>query len=93
MKPNFLQLAWLLLAASVLFLVGLTAFESALTGMSPGAERVLSFALLVLPSAAGAFLAGWSLFRREGRPGLAIAALILNLLFALFHLLVILFAG
>lgn len=93
MKPNLLQLAWLLLAASVLFLVGLTAFESALTGMSPGTERVLSFALLVLPCAAGAFLAGWSLFRREGHPGLAIAALILNLLFALFHLLVIIFAG
>ena len=87
MKPNHLQASWLLLGASILLLAAWTLLEARLTGMSPAAERVVTFLLLVLPPAAGAFLAGWSLVRREGRTGLAIAAMIFNLAFALFHFL------
>ena len=83
----------LLLGLSVVLLLALTAFESALVGLSTGAERVVTFLLLVCPAAIGALLGGLSLLRREGRAGQAVAGIVLNTLFAAFHLLIILFAG
>ena len=82
-----------LLALSVLLLVLLTLFESVLSGMATGAERALTFLLLVLPAAAGAVLGMLSLVRREGQGWLAGLGVLLNTLFALFHLALVLFAG
>lgn len=93
MKPSLAGASWLLLASSVLLLVALTAFESALMGMSLVTERIVSFLLLVLPAATGAGLGLLSLVRKEGRPGLALTGVLLNSAFAIFHLTVTLFAG
>lgn len=83
----------LLFGLAVVLLVTLTLFESALLGMIPEAERIISLLGLVLPAAIGAALGVMSLVRREGRAGLAVLGIVLNTLFALFHLMVILFAG
>lgn len=82
-----------LFAFSILLLVAWTTFESALSGMSSGAERLITFFMLVLPASAGAVLGTMSLARREGRAGMAITGIVLNTLFALFHLALVLFAG
>lgn len=91
MKRINLSLGLFLL--SILFLGAITLSESALIGMSLGAERALTFLLLVLPAGTGAVLAAMSLRRKEGRAWLAVTLLVLNALFALFHLMVLLFAG
>jgi len=93
MKPGFAGGSLLLFALSVLLLMAWTAFESVLSGMSTGAERFITFLMLVLPAAAGAVLGIRSLMRREGRAGMAITGIVLNTLFALFHLALVLFAG
>jgi hypothetical protein len=61
--------------------------------MSTSAERIVTFALLVLPAGIGAILGIMSLLYREGRAWLAITGIVLNTLFALFHLALVLFAG
>jgi hypothetical protein len=78
---------------SVVFLGAVTLFESALVGISTGAERLLTFLLLVLPAGTGSVLGVMSLVRREGRAWLGVTLVVLNTLFALFHLLIVLFAG
>ena len=93
MKLSLAAGSWLLLGVSILFLIALTVFESALLGISPAAERILSLLGLVLPPVIGASLGILSLLRREGRVGLAVTGIVLNSLFALFQLAVILFAG
>jgi hypothetical protein len=85
------SLLWLCL--SILILVVLTVFESALVGMSPNVERLITFLALVLPAGAGSVLGVMSLARREGRAWMAVAGAVLNTLFALFHLMIVLFAG
>jgi len=82
-----------LLGLSVLLLVLLTALESALTGMPPLMERLATFLMLVLPAAVGAVLGVLSLARAEGRAWMAVSGIVLNTIFALFHLMIILFAG
>ena len=57
----------LLFGVSVVLLLLMTLFESALTGMSFGAERLVTFLRLVLPAGAGAVLGVLSLVRGEGR--------------------------
>jgi hypothetical protein len=93
MKAGLAAGSIILLALSILLLVILTVFESALAGMSVATERALTFGLLVLPAAAGAALGVVSLTRREGGAGLAITGIVLNTLFGIFHLLLLLFAG
>lgn len=93
MKPGPAIGSLLLLGLSILFLVAWTNFESALTGMSSGVERFITFLMLVLPAAAGVILGIMSLIRREGRAGMAVTSIVLNGLFALFHLALVLFAG
>lgn len=83
----------LLFGVSVVLLVMLTLFESALAGMSPGVERLVTFLALVLPSGTGSVLGTISLMRREGQAWLAVPGVVLNTLFALFHLMIVLFAG
>lgn len=91
MKLNMASL--ILFILSVVFLGALTLFESALVEMSIGVERLLTFLLLVLPAGVGSVIGVMSLVRREGRPWLAVTLVVLNTLFALFHLMIVLFAG
>ena len=90
------SLAWgslLLFGLSLAFWAALTAFESALLGMSDAGERIVSLLLLVLTPTIGALLGLRSLARRA-RPGwVALTAMSLNILFGLFHLFVLLVAG
>jgi high-affinity K+ transport system ATPase subunit B len=93
MKSSLATGSLLFFGLSVLFLLTLTAFESVLVGISPGVERVITLLFLVVPAGIGAALAAMSIARKEGQTGRAISGLLLNSLFALFHLLLILFAG
>lgn len=93
MKLSFAGASLLLLFVSVVLLVALTVFESALSGMSLNAQRVLTLLGLVLPTVIGFVLGVISLVRKEGRTWLAIVGTVLNALFALFHLMIVLFAG
>jgi hypothetical protein len=92
-QGNLARASVFLFGLSVLLLVVLTGFESALTGMSPVTERLVTFLLLVLPAAVGAGLGVLSLARAEGRVWTAVAGIVSNTLFALFHLMILLFAG
>ena len=83
----------LLFVLSVLFLILITLFESALLGLSTTAERILGLLLLVLPGVIGVVYGVLSLRRRESKPWVAILGILLNALFALFQLFVISFAG
>ncbi len=82
-----------LLGLSLLLLIALTVFESALVGMPLWAERVVTFLLLILPAGIGAVLGVMSLLRREGHAWLTVIAIVLNTIFAIFHLMIVLFAG
>lgn len=93
MKLSLAVGSLILFGLSVVLLIGLTLFEAALLGMSPETERIISLLGLVLPAAIGVVLGMMSLARREGRMGFAVTGVALNTLFALFHLMVILFAG
>ncbi len=83
----------LLFGLSVVLWMMLTLFESALVGMSLTAERLVTFLLLVLPAGIGTVLGVASLVRRDTHTWLAITAVLLNGLFALFHLVLLMFAG
>jgi hypothetical protein len=78
---------------SVLFLVLLTVFESSLAGLSLTTERILSLLLLVVPAMIGIVFGVLSILRKESRPWLGVLGILLNALFALFHLFVLSFAG
>jgi len=93
MKLNLRSGSLLLFGLSVVLWIVLTLFESALVGMSLTTEKVITFLSLVLPAALGAGLGAVSLVRRDGRMWLAVAGVTLNGLFALFHLLILAFAG
>ena len=93
MKPTFAVLSLLLFGISVILLFTWTAAESAFVNMSAIVERLVTFAMLVLPAGIGAALGALSIRRKEDRNRVAISGIILNTLFALFHLLIVLFAG
>lgn len=93
MNPNLAGRSLLLFGVSIALLVAFTVFESALAGLLLAAQRLFTLLGLVLPAGIGAVLGVLSLVRREGRPWLAIAGVVLNTLFALFHLMIVLFAG
>ncbi len=93
MKRSFAAISLILFGLSVIFLIFWTVSESVFAGMSTFAERIVTFVLLVLPAGIGAILGIMSLFYREGRGWLAVTGIILNTLFALFHLALVLFAG
>jgi hypothetical protein len=82
-----------LFVLSVLFLVLLTVFESLLSGLSLLAERVISVVLLVFPAVIGLAFGIWSITRKEPQPWIAILGILLNVLFALFFIFVLSFAG
>lgn len=93
MRPNLATSSLLFFGLSVLLLLALTAFESALTNLTTDVERVITVVLLVLPAVIGAGLGAMSLARKEGWMSRAIAGIFLNGLFALFHLFLTFFAG
>jgi hypothetical protein len=93
MKSNLATKSLVLFGLSILFLILLTLFESILIGLSIGVEKAVTIIMLVLPAAAGCVLGVMSLARKEGRPWLAVTGIVLNALFALFHLAVLSFAG
>lgn len=82
-----------LFGVSILFLLALTLFESALINLPDRTERLISALLLILPAVAGVVFGALSLRRKEMKTGAAIAGIILNALFALFHVFVLSFAG
>jgi hypothetical protein len=77
----------------VIVWLSLTGFESALVGTSLSTQRVITLLFLVLPPGIGAVLGVLSFVRKEGRSRLATTSIILNVLFACFHTLIVLFAG
>lgn len=83
----------ILFGVCIVILIVLTVFESFLGTMSLGQQRLLTVLGYVLPAGVGSVLGGASLLRREKRPWLAVAGAVLNGLFALFHLMIVLFAG
>jgi hypothetical protein len=93
MKRSLVSVSFLLFGLSVLFLAVWTLSEAAFAGMSTFAERIVTFSMLVLPAGIGAVLGVMSLIHREGRTGLAVTGILLNALFALFHLMIVLLAG
>ena len=93
MQHNLAGTSLLLFGLSILLLIMLTLFEAALLGISAAAERLITFLLLVLPAGSGALLGVLSLRRKEGRTWLAVTGILLNALFALFHLMILLYAG
>ncbi len=93
MKLSLATGSLILFGLSIVVLVVLTLFESALVGVSLATERLMTLLGLVLPAAIGIVLGIISLVRREGRTGLAIIGVFLNSLFALFHLMIVFFAG
>ena len=93
MKRNLLNGSLILFGLSVLLWLAMTVFESSLAGTSFALQRFLTFLLLVLPTGVGVILGILSLARKEGRAGMAVTSIVLNALFALFFLMIILFAG
>ena len=93
MKLSLAAKSIALFALSVLFLFLLTLFESSLSGMSLTAEKAISALLLVLPGVIGVAFGVLSIVHKESRLWIAILGILLNALFALFHLFVISFAG
>jgi hypothetical protein len=93
MKQSFGAKSILLFVLSILFLFLLTLFESSLVALSTAAERIISLVLLVLPGVIGVIYGVRSIIRKESRMWMAAIGILLNGLFALFHLIVLLFAG
>ena len=91
LKMSTLSVLFFLL--SVLFLFLLTQFESALAGLSLTAERLLSLLLLIIPALVGIVFGVLSILRKESRRWLGVLGTVLNVLFALFHLFLLSFAG
>lgn len=93
MQTKYARTSILLFGISVLLLILLTVAESALVGTSQTVQRIITLVALVLPALIGIVFGILSFSRKEGRTGLAVAGIILNALFALFHLALVLFAG
>jgi len=83
----------LLFVLSVVFLVLLTLFETALVVLTIPTERMISLLLFVLPGLVGVVYGILGIVRKESRVWVAYLGVALNALFALFQLLVISFAG
>lgn len=93
MNLGFGMKSLILFLLSVVFLVLLTLFESSPTALSMTSERLISFLLLVLPGVIGIVLGLMGIARKESRAWIAYIGVLLNALFALFHVFVLSFAG
>jgi hypothetical protein len=83
----------LLFVICFVIVVAHTLLESTIGAWSFGVQRLIIFLGIVLPAGVGAVLGVLSLVRKEGRTWLAVLGIVLNTLFALFHILIILIAG
>jgi len=83
----------ILFMLSVLFLILLTLFEASLIGLSDTSERAISLLLLVLPGVIGVVFGVLAIVRKESKIWIAYVGILMNTLFALFHLFVLWFAG
>jgi hypothetical protein len=93
MKSSLASKSMLLFLVSLAMLWILTLFESFLSGLTTSVERLLSALILVLPAAVGVVFGILSLRRKEPKPWIAIAGILLNGAFALFNILVLGFSG
>lgn len=93
MKSSLASTSLLLFLISLATLWILTLFESFLSGLTTGMERLLSALILVLPAVIGVVFGFLSLRRREPNTWIAIAGILLNGAFAVFNLLVLGFSG
>jgi len=93
MNPSLGAKSILWFGLSVVILILMTLFESSLSGLSITTERVISLLLLVLPALVGIIHGVLSMTRKESKLWMAILGVLLNTLFALFHIFVISFAG
>ena len=93
MKLSLAARSLVMFLVSVVILILLTVFESSLTSLSVSTERWLSLILLVLPAVMGFVFGILSVIRREPKRWVGILGIVLNALFALFHLFVLSFAG
>ena len=91
LKPGVISI--LLFGLSVIFLFLLTMFESLFSGVPLIVERIISALLLIVPGIAGVIFGAISLQRKEAPRWVAVVAMLLNALFALFHIVVLSFAG
>jgi hypothetical protein len=82
-----------LFGLSILILIAATLAESSLGVMSLTVQRIVTLLGFVLPAGLGCALGVLSWVRKEGHPWLASAGVVLNGLFALFHILIVLLAG
>lgn len=83
----------ILFGLSIVLLVVLTLFEAALASLSMASERAVSFVLLVFPAVVGVGLGVMGIVRKEANAWIAWIGILLNSLFALFHLFLLSFAG
>jgi hypothetical protein len=93
MKRSLASTSLLLFIISLALLWIFTLFESLLSGLSTGFERLISALILVVPASIGVVFGVLSLRRGEPKPWIAIAGILLNGAFALFNLVVLAFAG
>ena len=94
MKLSFGAKSLALFAVSIIFLFLLTLFESYLiNNMSFIGERILIVLLLVVPALIGVVLGFLGIRRREDRRWMSTLGIVLNALFALFHVFVLTLAG
>jgi hypothetical protein len=93
MKSRFASISLILFIVSLTMVWLMTLFEALFIGMSTGLEQIISALFLVVPAVAGTVFGVMSLQRREPRPWIAVAGILLNASFAIFNILVLLFAG
>jgi len=93
MKPSLGAKSIALFLISIALLVLLTLFESSLAGLPSTTQRFIGALCLVLPALAGVTLGVLSLARKEPKPWVACLGILFNILFGLFHLFVLSFAG
>ena len=93
MRLHLAGVSLILFGLSTVLWIALTLFESALVGISPATERVITLLLLVFPAGLGLVLGLLSLRRREGHTWLAVGGVVLNAVFAFFQLMILAFAG
>jgi hypothetical protein len=93
MKASLASTSLLLFIISLAMLWIMTLFESFLSGLTTGMERLISALILILPASVGVVFGILSLRRQEPKPWIAIAGILLNGAFAIFNVLVLAFAG
>jgi hypothetical protein len=93
MKTTLAVRSLLFFGLSIILLVAFTTFESSIGVMPLWLERIVTVLAFVLPAGMGVVLGVKSLIRKEGRPWLPLIGILLNGLFAVFHLLIVFMAG